>query len=371
MKLEAGNILRRVTVALMWAAAAAYIVYAAGAARKHRREQTVTRIEVTVVDSTANGYLVTGPTVREWIARSGIKTTGQPIGSVDLAALERMIADNGFVDKVRAYVSSSGLLSIEVSQRRPTVRLRFDGYDSYADGRGQVFPAPRASSLYLPVVTGSYRPPFASGYSGYLADIVRERAVQAQAAIDTMEHEKFPHYRKHREWRDSLKKYGRQYVSKRIFEDEDAFEARVAAKRAENASYRRRYEYRIRREQQAVERIEARQTAERNAQKKLEKSYEDFGKLITFVERLEKDEFWRAEIVQIIASATPAGELEVQLVPRSGNFTILFGTVGVKRDNDEKLARLMTFYKKGLARTGWSEFRTVNVKYKGQVVCAK
>ena len=371
MRADAGNILRRVTVAVMWVAAVAYIVYAAGAARKHRRQQTVTRIEVAVVDSTANGYLVTGPTVRSWIARSGIKTIGENIDAVELAAIERMIADNGFVDKVRAFVTTSGVLNIEVSQRRPTVRLRFDGYDSYADGRGQVFPAPRSSSLYLPVVTGSYRPPFASGYSGYITDIVGERAAQAQAAIDTLEREKYPHYRKYREWRDSLRRYGRQYVSKHLFEDEEAFAARVEAKRAENASYRRRYEYRIRREQQAVERIEARQQAERDSQKKLEKSYEDFGKLITFVERLEKDEFWRAEIVQIIVSSTPAGELDVQLVPRSGDFTILFGAVGPRRENDEKLARLMTFYKKGLARTGWNEFRTVNVKYKGQVVCAK
>ena len=371
MRTETGNILRRVTVAVMWAAAALYIVFAVGAARRHRSRQSVTRVEVTVVDSTANGYLVTGPTVRGWIARSGIKTVGENVDEVDLAALERMIADNGFVDRVRAYVASSGVLKIEVSQRRPTVRLRFDGYDSYADGRGQVFPAPRSSSLYLPVVTGSYRPPFASDYSGYLADVVNARAVQSQAVTDTLEHEKYPHYRKYREWRDSLRRYGRQYVSKRLFESDEAFAARVEAKRAENASYRRRYEYRMRREQQAVDRIEARRQAEREAQKKLEKSYEDFGKLITFVERLERDDFWRSEVVQIIVSSTPAGELDLQLVPRSGDFTILFGPAGSRRENDEKLDRLMTFYKKGLGRTGWNEFRTVNVKYKGQVVCAK
>ena len=371
MKLDAGNILRRVTVAVMWVAAAAYMVFAAGAARKHRNAQTVTRIEVEVVDSTANGYLVTGPTVRGWIARSGIKTIGENIGAVDLAALEQMIAGNGFVDRVRAYTTSSGVLKIEVSQRRPTVRLRFDGYDSYADGRGQVFPTPRSSSLYLPVVTGSYRPPFATDYSGCLADIAAARERQMQAAIDTLEREKYPHYRRLREWRDSLKRYGRQYVSQRLLEDDDAFAVRVEAKRTENAAYRRRYEYRMRVEQQAVDRIAAKQQAERDAQKKLEKSYEDFGKLITFVERLERDDFWRAEIVQVVVSTTPAGEVELQLVPRSGDFTILFGPLGSRHDNDEKLARLMTFYKKGLGRTGWNEFRTVNVKYKGQVVCAK
>lgn len=371
MRTETGNILRRVTVAVMWAAAALYIVFAVGAARRHRSRQSVTRVEVTVVDSTANGYLVTGPTVRGWIARSGIKTVGENVDEVDLAAIERVIVDNGFVDRVRAFVTSSGVLSVEVSQRRPTVRLRFDGYDSYADGRGQVFPAPRSSSLYLPVVTGSYRPPFTSDYSGRLEDILRRRAAAAQAVIDTLEREKYPHYRKWREWRDSLKRYGRQYVSQHLLENDDAFAARVEAKRAENASYRRRYEYRMRVEQQAVDRIETRQQSERDAQKKLEKNYEDFGKLITFVERLEKDDFWRAEIVQIIVSSTAAGELDVQLIPRSGDFVILFGAVGSQRDNDEKLARLMTFYKKGLGRTGWDKFKTVNVKYKGQVVCAK
>ena len=371
MKTNGGNILRHATVAVMWVAAAAYMLFAADAARKYRRQQTVTRIDIAVVDSTSVGYLVTGPTIRNWIERSGIKTIGENISSVDLAAIEQMIADNGFVDRVRAYTASSGVMTIEVSQRQPTVRLRFDGYDCYADGHGRVFPSPHASSLYLPVVSGSYRPPFPSDYAGCISDIVAERAAQSQAAIDTMEHEKFPHYRHYRDWRDSLKRYARRYVSQRWMESDEAFAARVETTRAENAAFRRRYEYRMRRELQAVERIEARQQNERIAQKKLEKRYEDFGKLITFVERLEKDDFWRAEIVQIIASSTPAGRLELELVPRSGDFTILFGTVGSRPDNEEKLDRLMTFYKKGLGRNGGSGFRTVNVKYKGQVVCAK
>ena len=272
MKTNGGNILRHATVAVMWVAAAAYMLFAADAASKYRRQQTVTRIDIAVVDSTSVGYLVTGPTIRNWIERSGIKTIGENISSVDLAAIEQMIADNGFVDRVRAFVTSSGVLSVEVSQRRPTVRLRFDGYDSYADGRGQVFPAPRSSSLYLPVVTGSYRPPFEATYSGHLADVAAAHAAESQAAIDTMEREKYPRYRRYREWRDSLKRYGRQYVSQRLFESDEAFAARVEAKRAENAAYRRRYEYRMRVEQQAVDRIAAKQQAERDAQKKFEKS---------------------------------------------------------------------------------------------------
>lgn len=38
---------------------------------------------------------------------------------------------------------------------------------------------------------------------------------------------------------------------------------------------------------------------------------------------------------------------------------------------DEKLERLLSFYENGLRNIGWESFRTISVKYKGQVVCTK
>lgn len=39
-----------------------------------------------------------------------------------------------------AYVSYDGVLRVEVTQRRPALRLRVDGYDSYVTADGFVFP---------------------------------------------------------------------------------------------------------------------------------------------------------------------------------------------------------------------------------------
>ena len=151
-------------------------------------------------------------------------------------------------------------------------------------------------------------------------------------------------------------------------ESEKEFDKRVDELRSHKADLRRRYRYEARLVQEGIDAISARQEAERRKQKKLEKSYEDFVKLLTFVEFLEEDDFWRSEVVQIVAHTAPSGALEVDLVPRSGRFRILFGRL---EEVEEKFDRLAAFYRRGLGRLGWDEFATVSVKYRGRVVCRK
>lgn len=119
---------------------------------------------------------------------------------------------------------------------------------------------------------------------------------------------------------------------------------------------------------QQIDKITARQDAERENQKKLIKRYEDLLKLINFVKYIEEDSFWRAEIVQIVASTMSNGELKIDLIPRSGSHRIRFGTVD---DIESKLDRLSAFYRNGLTNIGWDMYRTISVEYKGQVVCTK
>ena len=173
--------LRYTLLTLLWVAVAAYIVFAASAVRRVRRTGTVGRLEIEVVDSSSQGHLVSAAMVRQWISHAGIKTLGTAVDAVDLTGIERLIARNGFVDKTVAYVSYGGTLHIEISQRKPLVRLLTDGMNAYVTAEGYVFAAPRASSLYVPVVTGSYRPPFPASYVGS----VREHASPNSNARNT------------------------------------------------------------------------------------------------------------------------------------------------------------------------------------------
>ena len=128
--------LRYTLLTLLWVAVAAYIVFAASAVRRVRRTGTVGRLEIEVVDSSSQGHLVSAAMVRQWISHAGIKTLGTAVDAVDLTGIERLIARNGFVDKTVAYVSYGGTLHIEISQRKPLVRLLTDGMNAYVTADG-------------------------------------------------------------------------------------------------------------------------------------------------------------------------------------------------------------------------------------------
>jgi len=84
-------------------------------------------------------------------------------------------------------------------------------------------------------------------------------------------------------------------------------------------------------------------------------------KIATYV---DKDAFWKAQIEQIFVTA----DNELVLIPKLGDHQIIFGNT---QDMDEKFKKLMLFYKEGLDRMGWNKYKSINVSYKGQVVCVR
>ena len=358
-------------IAFVWCIVVGYVAYSIGVTRRHRSEQVVESVDIEVVDTTANGHLVSSRKVREWILRSGISTIGVPVDKVDLAGIEAVIAKNGFVDRVNTYVSYTGVLHIEVSQRRPMLRLMMDGYNSYTTEAGFVFRAPSASALYVPVVTGSYRPPFPSSYEGDVRTHIDRLLDESNERIRKIGREKLPLYELEDSLSTAIRNERRRYIKKKWFESRESFEKKVEELRAGKHRNLRKLRGALRDANRRVEAVTARQQAEYRGQKKLEKRYEDFIKLINFVCWIEDDDFWRSEVVQIVARTMPSGALEVDLVPRSGNYTILFGEIGSREQVERKFDKLMRFYRDGLNNIGWDVYSSIDVRYEGQVVCRK
>ena len=56
------------------------------------------------------------------------------------------------------------------------------------------------------------------------------------------------------------------------------------------------------------------------------------------------------------------------LIPKVGNQKIV---LGFYENVDDKLFRLKTFYKEGMPYEGWTKYKRIDLRYKGQVVCKK
>lgn len=353
---------------LLWLLTGASLFIAAERSRTHRRTQTISRLAIEIADSTAHGQLVTREMVEHWLAESKLKLQGTPIAEVDLTTVEHLVARNGFVGSVKASVAYDGTLRIEIRQREPLMRLLVDGYNHYITERGYIFRAPHRSSICVPLLTGDYRPPFEPEYEGELA-AHRVASQEAHLArIEALEREKYPLFALEKENLDYHQTTRRMFIRQGLLESDEHFEDRVEKLRAEKKERRRHYRYQQQKINQSIDQISQKQEAEQNRQKKLEKNYEDFENLITFVKKIEEESFWRSEIVQIVTSQAHSGALEVELVPRSGAFTIRLGRL---EEPFEKLDRAEEFCQRGLRRLGWTRFRTINVAHKGQVICTE
>ena len=87
----------------------------------------------------------------------------------------------------------------------------------------------------------------------------------------------------------------------------------------------------------------------------------DLMKLIKFI---SSDNFWKAQFEQIHVTA----DHEFELIPKLGNHYIW---LGIADELEEKIKRLMIFYKEVLKNFSGDNYRIVNLKYKDQIVCTK
>ncbi|MFA4851307.1 MAG: hypothetical protein WC599_02205 [Bacteroidales bacterium] len=87
-------------------------------------------------------------------------------------------------------------------------------------------------------------------------------------------------------------------------------------------------------------------------------------KVFRMAQFVNHDDFWKAMVDEIFIN----NKGEIELFTKIGNQTIVFGDI----DNmEEKFDNLLVFYKQGLNKTGWNKYKTINLKYKNQVVCSK
>ena len=85
--------------------------------------------------------------------------------------------------------------------------------------------------------------------------------------------------------------------------------------------------------------------------------------ILKFVNTIQSDTFWSAQISQVIVDT--AGSFE--LLSILGDQKILFGDTSLMRD---KFNNLFVFYKNVLNRIGWDKYETLDLRFKGQVVAS-
>jgi cell division protein FtsQ len=86
-------------------------------------------------------------------------------------------------------------------------------------------------------------------------------------------------------------------------------------------------------------------------------------------ELINSNPFWTSQVAQIDMSPSEADDSwEFTMVPVIGNHMVKLGN---GEDMEKKLNRLFIFYKQVLSRTGFDKYKTIDVRFAGQVIGGK
>ena len=80
--------------------------------------------------------------------------------------------------------------------------------------------------------------------------------------------------------------------------------------------------------------------------------------------KIDQNEFLQKEITQLYLNK----HNEFEMIPLVGRHKIIFGTT---ENSAEKFEKLIAFYQQAKRNGAWGKYKTVNLKYKEQIVCTK
>ncbi len=359
-----------VIAAGMWAAIVVYVAAATRYSRTERAGIEVSEVRIAINDSSSIKVISTAM-VSRWIREGGFELKGRPIDEVDTRAVEEFIAAKPEVRRVSAWTDLNGVLTVQVSQRTPVMRIRSaNGYRFWVTDDNYILPDRGDFPAYVPIVTGNTPFPFGTeakgSYDGMIEAAYRDflgqyteleserRSLTAQRTSKRADIRAERIKRAKRFWSKERKKSFAEAKAKHIAELQDEV-VRLDA---------------------SLDALAAKKEAIGEKEKKSQQSHWFLTKLINFVKSIENDDFWSAQIVQInvlgggLENGTGSWkEPQLELVPRAGDHIVLLGPLDGQEG--EKLEKLRLFYLNGLWHEGWNEFRYINIKYKGQIVCTK
>lgn len=351
--------------ALLVAAIVAVVLLAHRGAENHRATSVVTGFSITV-DGADSHSLVDEMSMHSWLYEHDVHPEGRMIDEVNLAVLESVVLEHNAVAEANAYITHDGYVSMNIVQREPIMRLKMEGYDSYVARDGHVFATMRGYAAYVPVITGNYRMVFDGAFAGSVKKFVTDTLAALHKEIEFCEHQKYPIYRDKRRAKSRFKAVSDSTVNRPIFMSDAKYESLCEGLALYKEAYAQRHEAEELKRDKEIEQLSDKQQKLYGRISEIRKREEDFERLEQFVSYVNADEFWSAEITQVVISESGSQAMQLMLIPRSGSFVVDMGDLS---DIKTKLKSLRLFYDKVLSSVGWDAYNHISVRYDGQVVC--
>src|SRR3989339_1005531 len=152
---------------LITAALVAYFFWSSVLTAEETDKLHCTEIKVAVLDSAKNRF-VSPAEIKELLRVEGITPGESKIKHINLYELENIINNRTAVKISQVSINRRGILKVDITQRRPVLRLETANGGFYMDETAYIFPLMRSFTSYVPVVTGNIPLNIPVGFRGEL-----------------------------------------------------------------------------------------------------------------------------------------------------------------------------------------------------------
>lgn len=130
-----------------------YIVFVAFFFQNVRSDKVCKSLEVVVKDS-LDKHFVSKADLVQILKVANLNPVKKPMDAINTDQIEKELLKNEMIFRVDAYKTPSGLIKLEVEQKRPILRVISARGSYYVDNLGTTMPISRNYVAHLPIVSG-------------------------------------------------------------------------------------------------------------------------------------------------------------------------------------------------------------------------
>ncbi len=115
----------------------------------------------------------------------GDSIKNQPKASVNVSEIEKSLNSHADISNAEVYMSIDGEVKVEVTQRKPVVRImNLDGDSYYIDNKGTFMPLSTKYTAKVLIANGMLSEPFIRRYTYSIADIGKDSLLNKTSMLD-------------------------------------------------------------------------------------------------------------------------------------------------------------------------------------------
>jgi len=169
---------------LGWVAIFTFLVLSMSFVNNEEHKQRCTKLRIEVIDSTEFLFIDKNE-IKQLVRDSSISVIGYPVSEINTLHIENILKTHSSIKDVRTYCNIKGSIDVEITQRKPILRvINYSGESYYIDKDGVMMHLSNNYTARVIVVNGHINEPFETRHNINLKEEENNNIMRGKALIE-------------------------------------------------------------------------------------------------------------------------------------------------------------------------------------------